>query len=92
MKTPEEAAAIRRIVHNAENIYGLLVSLDDKAALIRANFIEGRLDYQRIFNEVNENVVNPYQRRQHRRSTSPASRGCTAGSTTTRATSSSSSW
>ena len=33
---------IRRIVHNTENIYGLLVSLDDKAALIRANFIEGR--------------------------------------------------
>ena len=38
----EEAADIRRIVHNSENIYGLLVSLDDKAALIRANFIEGR--------------------------------------------------
>ncbi|MGD0946129.1 MAG: MMPL family transporter [Candidatus Binatia bacterium] len=61
VKTPEEAANIRRIVHNAENIYGLLVSLDDKAALIRANFIEGRLDYKRIFTEVNENVVEPFQ-------------------------------
>ncbi len=61
VKTPEEAVSIRRIVHNAENIYGLLVSLDDKAALIRANFIEGRLDYRRIFNEINENVVDPYQ-------------------------------
>ncbi|MFQ5665075.1 MAG: MMPL family transporter [Candidatus Binatia bacterium] len=61
VKTPQGAAAIRRIVHNAENIYGLLVSLDDKAALIRANFIEGRLDYKRIFKEVNENVVDPYR-------------------------------
>src|SRR5512140_912511 len=41
VKTEEDAATIRRVVHNAENIYGLLVSIDDKAALIRANFIEG---------------------------------------------------
>ncbi len=61
VKTPEEAANIRRIVHNAENIYGLLVALDDKAALIRANFIEGRLDYKRIFTEVNANVVEPFR-------------------------------
>ncbi len=32
LKTPDEVEAIRRVVHNAENIYGLLVSLDDKAA------------------------------------------------------------
>ena len=32
VNTAEEAAAIRRYVHNSENIYGLLVSLDDKAA------------------------------------------------------------
>ncbi len=61
LKTEEEAATIRRIVHNAENIYGLLVSLDDKAALIRANFIEGRLDYRRIFQEINANVVDPFR-------------------------------
>jgi hypothetical protein len=61
VQTDEEAASIRRIVHNAENIRGLLVSLDDKAALIRANFIEGRLDYRRIFNEINENVVDPFR-------------------------------
>lgn len=60
-KDDEEAVAIRRIVHNAENIYGLLVSLDDKAAIIRANFIEGRLDYRRIFEEVNRLVVDPYR-------------------------------
>jgi len=61
IKTVEQAANIRRIVHNAENIYGLLVSRDDKAALLRANFIEGRLDYQRIFTEVNEKVVEPFR-------------------------------
>lgn len=61
VKTQEQAEEIRRIVHNAENIYGLLVSLDDKAALIRANFIEGRLDYRRIFDEVNQRVVEPFR-------------------------------
>jgi predicted RND superfamily exporter protein len=61
VKTQEEANLIRRNVHNSENIYGLLVSLDDKAALIRANFIEGKLDYRRIFEEVNANVVDPFE-------------------------------
>jgi predicted RND superfamily exporter protein len=61
VKTQDEANFIRRNVHNAENIYGLLVSIDDKAALIRANFIEGKLDYRRIFEEVNANVVNPFE-------------------------------
>jgi len=56
-----EVDEIRRVVHNAENIYGLIVSLDDKAALIRANFIEGRLDYRRIFEEVNAKVVEPFE-------------------------------
>jgi hypothetical protein len=60
VQSEQDAAAIRRIVHNAENIYGLLVSLDDKAALIRANFIEGRLDYRRIFEEISEHVVDPF--------------------------------
>ncbi len=59
-KNQEDVDEIRRIVHNAENIYGLIVSLDDKAALLRANFIEGRLDYRRIFEEVNEKVVEPF--------------------------------
>ncbi len=57
----DEVDSIRRIVHNAENVYGLIVSLDDKAALIRANFIEGRLDYKRIFDEVNAKVVDPFK-------------------------------
>ncbi|MEO6028018.1 MAG: MMPL family transporter [Candidatus Binatia bacterium] len=57
----DEVDEIRRIVHNAENVYGLIVSLDDKAALVRANFIEGRLDYKRIFEDVNNKVINPFE-------------------------------
>lgn len=57
----DEVDEIRRIVHNAENVYGLIVSLDDKAALIRANFIEGRLDYKRIFEDVNNKVIDPFE-------------------------------
>ena len=59
-KTPDEAKQTQRIVHNSGNVYGILVSLDDKAAIIRANFIEGRLDYRRIFEEMNERVILPY--------------------------------
>ena len=61
-KTPDDAAAIRRIVHNTESIYGLLVSLDDRAALVRANFIEGRLDHRRTFTEFNERVIAPFEK------------------------------
>ena len=61
-QTQEEVDETRRIVHNAENVYGLIVSLDDKAALIRANFIEGRLDYKRIFNDVNAKVIEPFEK------------------------------
>jgi predicted RND superfamily exporter protein len=57
----EKAKQIREIVHNSENIYGILVSLDDKAALLRANFIEGRLDYQKIFEEIQDKIVKPNQ-------------------------------
>jgi predicted RND superfamily exporter protein len=61
-KTPDDAAAIKRIVHNTESVYGLLVSLDDKAALVRSNFIEGRLDHRRTFTEINERVITPFER------------------------------
>src|SRR5437867_1356872 len=60
-KTAEDAANIRRIVHNTSTIYGILVSLDDKAALVRANFIEGRLDHRRTFTEMNERVIAPFE-------------------------------
>jgi predicted RND superfamily exporter protein len=61
-KTPDDAASIKRIVHNTESIYGILVSLDDKAALVRANFIEGRLDHRRTFTEFNERVIAPFEK------------------------------
>lgn len=61
-KRDSDAANIRRIVHNTESVYGLLVSLDDRAALIRANFIEARLDHRRTFTEINENVIAPFER------------------------------
>ena len=60
-QSQDEVDETRRIVHNAENVYGLIVSLDDKAALIRANFIEGRLDYKRIFDDVNTKVIAPFE-------------------------------
>jgi hypothetical protein len=55
----EEAAEVRRIVHNSENVFGILVSLDDRAAIIRGNFIEGRLDYRRIFEEMTSGCSRP---------------------------------
>ena len=60
-KTADDATQIKRIVHNTESIYGILVSLDDRAALVRANFIESRLDHRRTFSEINENVIAPFQ-------------------------------
>src|SRR5215468_216598 len=61
-KTPDDAANIRRIVHNTESVYGILVSLDDKAALVRANFIEGRLNHRQTFTEINERVIAPFEK------------------------------
>ena len=60
-KSAEDAASIQRIVHNTESIYGILVSLDDRAALVRANFIEQRLDHRRTFTEINERVIAPFK-------------------------------
>jgi len=60
-RTAEDAANIKRIVHNTESIYGLLVSLDDRAALVRANFIESRLDHRRTFDEINQRVIAPFE-------------------------------
>ena len=39
-------------VHQNKQVYGRLASLDDTSALIQAGFIEGRLDYRRIFDEL----------------------------------------
>jgi predicted RND superfamily exporter protein len=41
-------------IHQNRYVYGRLVALDHRAALVSAGFIEGRLDYQRIFDELFE--------------------------------------
>src|SRR5437879_11365859 len=61
-KTADDAAQITRIVHNTESIYGILVSLDDRAALVRANFIESRPDHRRTFAEINQRVIAPFDK------------------------------
>jgi hypothetical protein len=64
-KTDEEVEEIKKICYNTEQIYGQLVSLNGQALLIKANFIEGRLDYKRIFDEVNRTVKEPFETSEH---------------------------
>ena len=59
--TDRDVDEIRNIVHYSENLHGILVSLDDKAALIRANFLEGRINYRQIFYDINEKIIEPFQ-------------------------------
>jgi uncharacterized protein len=59
-KTDEEVEEIKKICYNTESIYGQLVSLNGQALLIKANFIEGRLDYRRIFDEIKRTVIEPF--------------------------------
>jgi predicted RND superfamily exporter protein len=39
-------------IHQNKQVYGRLVSLDDSAALVTAGFLEGRLDYESIFDQI----------------------------------------
>jgi len=55
-RAPKQLAKIKDSVHSTEHVFGRLVSLDDKAALISVGFFEGRLDYARIFSEVRKIV------------------------------------
>jgi predicted RND superfamily exporter protein len=64
-KTDAEVEEIKKICYNDQAIYGQLVSLDGKALLIKANFIEGRLDYRRIFDEINRTVKEPFETAEH---------------------------
>ncbi|MBI3245915.1 MAG: MMPL family transporter [Deltaproteobacteria bacterium] len=64
-KTDEEVEDIRKICYNTESIYGKLVALNGRALIIQANFIEGRLDYKRIFDEVNRTVKEPFETSEH---------------------------
>ncbi|MBI2964381.1 MAG: MMPL family transporter [Deltaproteobacteria bacterium] len=59
--TEKDVEQVRSIVHYSENIHGILVSLDDQAALIRANFHEGRINYRQIFYDINRNIIERYQ-------------------------------
>ncbi|MGH7898603.1 MAG: transporter, partial [Candidatus Binatia bacterium] len=60
-RNQQDADEIRNIVHLSEHIYGTMVSLNDKAALIRANFHEGRVDYHGLFKTIDRQVVEPFQ-------------------------------
>jgi len=51
---------VRSNVHkNPGVVFGRFVSLDDRAALIEASFLETRLDYRTIFEEIFRDVVRP---------------------------------
>ena len=60
-KTEDDVRRVRRIVHTSQNLYGVLVSIDNKAALIRASFIEGRLDHRKLFQELDERIRKPFE-------------------------------
>ena len=59
-RTASELAELKSNVHkNPGVIFGRFVSLDDKAAVIEGSFLETRLDYTRIFNQIRRIVVEP---------------------------------
>ncbi len=60
-KNQRDADEVRDIVHQSEHIYGSMVSLDDKAALIRANFREGRFNYHDLFVSLDEKIIKPFE-------------------------------
>jgi len=60
-KNDQEVDLVRQIVHTSRNLYGVIVSLDEKAALITATFIEGRLNHRRLFDEISRSIVEPYE-------------------------------
>ena len=64
-KSEEEVEEIKKICYNSDAIYGQLVALNGQAALIKVNFIEGRLDYRRIFDEINRTVIEPFENNEH---------------------------
>jgi predicted RND superfamily exporter protein len=60
-KTEKDVETVRQIVHTSRNLYGVIVSLDEKATLINATFIEGRLDHRRLFDDVTGSIIAPFQ-------------------------------
>ena len=60
-KTAQEVEDIKEICYNTETIYGQLVALNGQALLIKANFIEGRLDYKQVFEQIRRTVKEPFE-------------------------------
>ncbi|MGH7899320.1 MAG: efflux RND transporter permease subunit [Candidatus Binatia bacterium] len=59
-KSQADVERVRRIVHASQNLYGVLVSIDHRSALIRASFIEGIIDHRKLFGEISERIVKPF--------------------------------
>src|SRR5215467_7229976 len=57
-RTDDDVDEVRREVIQSY-AFGSMVSLDERAAVIRAGFDERRLDYRRLFDAVNEGIL-PY--------------------------------
>ncbi len=53
----EELERIEHIVVKSQHIYGVQVSLDKRAAIVRAGFHERLLDYPKLFDAVNRSVL-----------------------------------
>ncbi|MGH7960250.1 MAG: efflux RND transporter permease subunit [Candidatus Binatia bacterium] len=64
-KSREEVDLIRRICYNTESIYGQLVSVNGQALLIKANFLEGKLDYETLFDQIQRTVKEPFETAEH---------------------------
>jgi predicted RND superfamily exporter protein len=59
-KTAGDLDELKSNVHkNPGVVFGNYISLDDKAAVVEGSFLESRLDYTRIFNEIKKIVVDP---------------------------------
>ena len=59
-KTQSDVDHVRRIVHASQNLYGVLVSIDNRAALIRASFIEGIIDHRQLYDAIRDRIVTPF--------------------------------
>ncbi len=53
-KTQAEADEVRRRAREAKAVSGILVSKDEKAALVEVGFREGTADYEQVFHQVND--------------------------------------
>src|SRR5437867_5779858 len=59
-KSEADVDKVRRIVHASQNLYGVLISIDNRAALIRASFIENIIDHRKLFDEIENRIVKTF--------------------------------